>query len=520
MRLFLMLALICLIPFVGFGQKGKKKKKKAQIVEEVSPKLLERRDMLFVEAATQRMLGDLENALLNYDEVLKIDPAHHASHYEKSRIFLEKQAYLESIKSAEAALKGDATNYWYHKQHQEAYIQQGNYKKAVEIGETIVSRFSEKYDDLEQLADLSYKLLNTDKAISFMEQASRRPGGNEKALNTLIDWQWEADKKNEAIQSVDRLIELNPSNAAAYKRKIAMLGEAGRGDEAGKSLKAWLKRDPYNPQAQLLVAEIAPPKEALSLIKKAYSSERMSIQEKLAVLTSNEIAISESNKLELIDILKAQYGDEPDLQTAAGTIFLANEKYTEAAQSLRLALKDNPASGETWQALLQADLAGLEYATLKKDAEEALELYPNSQEILSFYGIGALRSGDKGTAEYVMNKLSRVVSANPLPIAAMFVYSFNGNIVGTSNLEEEGKSYMGSIKEAYEQAKSASKEDHVAGKVLALFTALESNPILNYDPEFLTMYGHAAKKAGNESRAQTLWNKARKYGATDPEKAL
>ena len=59
-------------------------------------------------------------------------------------------------------------------------------------------------------------------------------------------------------------------------------------------------------------------------------------------------------------------------------------------------------------------------AELQKNAEEALEYYPNQEEFLFFYGVSSGQLGDNAEAIYALEKLKKV---------------------GTSNLEMLGQAY-------------------------------------------------------------------------------
>ena len=178
----LLLAAILLCPLNGFAQKRKKEKKKNGETEQADNGKEIRAGMFFVDASTEKMLGDLEKALLLYEEVLKLDPNNHAAQYEKADIYLEQREFVKAIEAANAAVSGDEQNYWYYRKLEEIFTEQGNYEKAIETAETIIKRFPPAYDDHARLADLAERSQQYKTAISHYKQAAKRPSGDVEAL--------------------------------------------------------------------------------------------------------------------------------------------------------------------------------------------------------------------------------------------------------------------------------------------------------------------------------------------------
>lgn len=508
-----------LLPQDIFAQqeKKKKKKKKKGTVVEVSPQQRAKVDRFFVDASTQKMLGDLENALLLYDEVLKIEPGNHASHFEKSRIFLEKRSFVQAIESGKAAINGDKNNYWYHRHIEEIYTQQGDFEKAIETGEAIAEQFPGNYDDHFRLAELCVRAQVFPKAISHFKSASKRPGGNAEALIKAAELERSSGEKEEALATVESIIELMPSDPRAYELKVSLLSEMSREAEAKSTIQQWVQADPGNGQARLLLAGFEQGDEALKLYTEAFKDQNVPLQQKIGVLDKVN-AKNSNHALDLVKLLNERYGNQPEINVRAGSIYLSNENYTEAAKLMREALKASPANEPAWENLLYADLAAKEYDQLKKDVEEALELYPNSKSLLAYYALWGSKSGDNETVAYAMNKISKTGDASADVVLAAF-YTWKNK--ASSTVPGKAKAFISTINQAYQKTRSATAEEHESGTVLVLYDAIsKQNRLMKLDPQFLTMYGHAAQKAGKTALANTYWEKARSYGAKEPEKAL
>ena len=109
-----------------------------------------------------------------------------------------------------------------------------------------------------------------------------------------------------------------------------------------------------------------------------------------------------SELIPLINILKKAHGNHAEIDTRGGSLYAQSGRYEEAADVLRKGLQLNPANESAWEDLLYADLAGAQFDAMKRDAEEALELYPNSKSLLAWYALWAEQVYDLEVADYAL----------------------------------------------------------------------------------------------------------------------
>jgi tetratricopeptide (TPR) repeat protein len=467
------------------------------------------------------MLGDLEKAMLLFDEVMKLDPGNHAARYEKAGIYLERREFAKAIESANAAIAGDQQNYWYYRKLEEIFTDQGNYEKAIETAENIIDQFPPAYDDHARLADLAERSQLFEKAVKHYKQAAKRPSGNIAAMVNAARLEREQGKKADALQTTKELMEMAPSDARGYEMHMQLLTEMGREDEAKTMVNQWIKADPANGQAKLLLAGFADSEKALDLLADAFLDEKTALDPKLAALDKAISNFGDNNTTDLIaliNMLKQAHGNQAEIDARAGRLYLQSERYSEAATVIREGLRTHPANERAWEDLLFADLAASDYDALKRDVEESLELYPNNKSLLAWYAIWGQKVDDQETTDYA---LSKIMKTGPGESEAELTAFFNWSQRSDLDMPPAVAGYFTKMEQAIEQTKNASPDVHSSGEVLKHFKTLVSvNRLMNFNPEFLTYYGHAAKKAGNEKLAEDLWKKAKQYGAISPENAL
>ncbi|MEZ4685642.1 MAG: tetratricopeptide repeat protein [Bacteroidia bacterium] len=515
----LILAAFILVPLSGFAQKKKKEKVPVDETGQADNGDEIRAGMFFVDACTEKMLGDMENALLLYEEVLKLDPGNHAAQFEKADIFLEQREFTAAIEAANAAIAGDPDNYWYRRKLEEIFTEQGNYQKAIEAAQTIIKRFPPAYDDHARLADLAERSQQYKLAISHYKQAAKRPSGDVDALVNAARLEQEQNLIEDALLTSREIMAQAASDPRGYEIHMKLLGKLGREDEAQDMAKQWVKADPGNGQAKLLLAGFSDRERALDLLSEAFLDEQTDLKPKLKALDQAISTYGDRNSAELlalVNMLKTAHGNQAEIDTRAGSLYVQSGRYEEAAVALRKSLQLDPANESAWEDLLFADLAGAQFDDMKKDAEEALELYPNSKSLLAWYALWGQAAGDSEVADYALNKILKTGAGNSeAEIAAFYAWKNQGNHAAGAN------PMIREIKEACEQVKSATLEAHQSGEVLSMFeNILAKNRLMHYNPDFLTYFGHAAKKAGKDKMAWDLWEKARRFGAKAPEEAL
>ena len=73
-------------------------------------------DGVFLDACTQKQLGNLDRALELYDEVISIDPKYAAAYFDKASIMYNKKNLKSAIELTQKAINLQPRNIWYRLQ--------------------------------------------------------------------------------------------------------------------------------------------------------------------------------------------------------------------------------------------------------------------------------------------------------------------------------------------------------------------------------------------------------------------
>ncbi|MEM7036929.1 MAG: hypothetical protein AAF570_08125, partial [Bacteroidota bacterium] len=138
----------------GGKKGGKKKGKKGKNTNEPDPKKKARIDYLFIEANTQYLQQKKQEAIKLFEEILTIDPSHHASLYNIGKIYNELEQFSQGDGYAKDALALNPENAWYYKELIVSYEGQLAFDKALDVQKRLCEKFPEDKDAQFDLAQL------------------------------------------------------------------------------------------------------------------------------------------------------------------------------------------------------------------------------------------------------------------------------------------------------------------------------------------------------------------------------
>lgn len=420
---FFLVGVSCL----GMGDvhaQSKKKKKKPKAQKEQageSGKDKSRIDYLFIEANTQYLQGNAAEAINLFKNVLEVDPKHHASMYNIAKISFEEGDVENAVKYAKMALEANPENYWYYSQLVEAHRAQRATDKAIEVQEALVEKYPEDKDALFDLAQLYIEAKRFQESVDTYGQLEKIIGMNEEVVfrkHQLFLYLSEPDK---ALTEIEKLIAFFPNDQRYYEAKYDLFLMTDREEEAQQILHDLLEVNPNDAFALLALADYYKSKKDYEksdeYLFRAFENPAVDLEAKVKILSGlygyAEFDEQVRERLgQLGGILYRVHPESALVNGIRGDIFQTTGQSDSARFFYRKSLEMEPANEQVWQELLFIDSEKGDFEAMQKDAERALEYFPNQGLFLYFFGLSSSQNGDNDEAIYAYEKLKKIGKGN------------------------------------------------------------------------------------------------------------
>ncbi|MEM8889093.1 MAG: hypothetical protein AAGD28_14000, partial [Bacteroidota bacterium] len=191
----------------------------------------------------------------------------------------------------------------------------------------------------------------------------------------------------------------------------------------------------------------------------------------------------------LLEIFNEAHPNNPEAILLQGR--LGGNDATAAGPDLdavRSALEKQPMQIELWLNLLNASNSSRDYEQLYKDAEFALEYYPNQGQFLYYFGKAASKTQDYSAAEYAFNKLKKIAQ---------------------NDIIMRAKAHI-ALAQSYKEKGENEKRDIELERVAEIIKSPSKEP--KTEPEFYAILGDYYAVAGLPELAEVEWEKAIEKG--------
>ena len=444
-------------------------------------------DNLYIDACTNMIRGDFEAAVGLFRKVLELNPKHHASMYNISKLSMELRNYEDAIDFGKRAISLAPDNIWYYTTLRQAYEFRGNFSQALKLQEDIADKFPENLKERLFLAELYTRQEQEDKAIKTLNAIEKQHGQSETVLRLKYKIFSQTNKSEDALAAAEALTNINEDNPAYFQMKFDALEKLGRMPEAIKTLEALLEREPDNGFALLTLADHYKNENDFESSDKylfrAFKNPTIRPEGKVEIIKGLLSYLRQEPSLidrisTLSGILTETHPEESGPLEIRGDIYAINGDMDSSHYFYRASLDLKPARPDLWLKVMYSSFQNENYLQLYKDSEDALSYYPNNEEFLLYYGIASLEKASFEEAEYALKK---VVKLN------------------TSTDQIKGRAYQ-ELSRVYSMQGNFTKSQEV------LDAAMEINA---EDPYTLNAYAYALAEQGKDlSKASSLIKKA------------
>lgn len=407
--LFLLLGFLVVGSVDATAQKRKKKKKAKTEAGKDEFQLV----ATFIDAAKQKMLGNLSEAEALYLECLKIDSKHDAAYYELGNIKYMESNIDEALVLGTKALDLKPKNEWYNLFVAEIHANRGEYDLAEQLYERLVDTYPKKYDYLYELATSQLYQGKLKEAIKVYDRIEELVGISEDVSVQKEKLYLELDDIENAVKELEKLSAYYPRES----RYMGMLAEVynvnGMDQKAFEIYQRMEKSVPDDPIVQLSLAEyyknIGKYDDSFQYLRTAFANSKLGIDPKIKVMLSY-YQISESDTTltnqayELLGLLVDVHDTDPKSHAMMADFLYRDSRLKESQAAFYKTIELDSSRFLVWSQLANVNYELRDYDALLRDSKTAGELFPNQAVFYLFTG---LAYSEKNKPEEAIEVLER-----------------------------------------------------------------------------------------------------------------
>ncbi len=381
----------------------------------------------FIEATTQKIIGNYDLAQELFLKGLKIQPNSAATYFELSGIYDYKKEGNEAVDAAKKAVDLNAGNDWYKTNLAVIYQKYGLYEASLKLYEELAEMHPEKQEYLFTLSENYLMLGKKREALAVYDKIQQKLGNTEELAMHKQSLYLQLGEIDNAIKEVENLIKEHPNNGAYYGLLAELYEEKGESEKSLALYQKVLEVDPNNENIRFALyayhKEKGEEEKAFYELKKAFENSNAPIDTKVQILlgylkTENEFTKDQGE--ELAKLLVVAHPNEAKSYAAIAEIYIQKRKDKLALTAYKKSVELDAGQYLIWNQIvfLEADLQL--YDSLMIDSEKAIELFPTQPLYYFFSGYSRLQKGDNEKAIESFNTGKELVLNNPKMLSEFY----------------------------------------------------------------------------------------------------
>ncbi|MGH1335636.1 MAG: tetratricopeptide repeat protein [Aureispira sp.] len=435
----LLLSSMLAMTSIVFAQDKKRPKESTILLEKI-----------FIEANREKLLGNIEEAIQRYWEVLQKDNTNAASNYELARLYQKQEDWSKASLRAARAVELQPKDLIYNKLYAKLLEREGNYKKAAELYANLSNAYPAKKELYTEWAYYLTKSGKADQAIKVYNSLEKRVGIREGTSMRKYKLYMKMGKDKKASQEIEQLIEAYPKEPEYIIRLANFYASMGDLDRSKSLYKQALTLDPNNPTANMAMVEFflqsGDTTRYLNALINTFDNPNQELLTKVETLKrlvtgweQKKISAQHTpNIIILSEKLAVIHPNSSMANALRGDVLYKMGAYTEAALAYEKALLFTINDLNIWQQLLESLHKSDQQKKLQKYAQRLIDVYP-SQAISYYYN---------GIANYQKKALPKAI-----------IDLKEALVIDATNMELEGNvlRYLAKIYEAQNDIPAAEK---------------------------------------------------------------
>ncbi len=353
--------------------------------------------MQFFNGIKEKNNNQLDLAVTAFKRSIELDPENDAAFYEIARINIQNGNLVDALANAAQALKISDNNIYYKALNADINLQLGKTKEALKLYQSIITQDPENVESYLSIAAIYESQKNYEEANKYYTQVEQRTGVVYEILQQKINNYITAHDFDKAIEEVKVLIKNYPEEVEFKEILADLYGYNKQEDLALQTLNDIVKTDPSSAGANLKLAKLAIAKKdfnaSLTYAKSAFAAKEQNIDSKMELMFIYfDYSVGKPEILpqleDLAHTLTLVHGEDAKSFAVYGDVLNTENKYEEAAEAYRKAVKISPNKHLIWQEILAIDARTSNFDSLITDSEKCIALFPTMPVFYYFNGIG------------------------------------------------------------------------------------------------------------------------------------
>lgn len=350
----------------------------------------------FMDGNKERVLGNNERAIVYFQECLKIDKNHSASHYELAKLYDADGQDGVALEHAKKAVEVDPTNEWYHFSLASIYEKSGQFLQSAGVFESLTKQKPQKVEYYYGWASALMYAGKYKEAVDVFDQIEGLIGVTEEVSIQKEKLYLQSGDTDKAVEELQRLIEMKPKEARYYSILGELYQNLGEEEKALEVYQQLLEVDPTDPMVQLSLYDYYHTKgekgKALDILRKAFGNPGMDIDAKMQIMLSYYSAMErdpslKSEAMTLNKILVETHPKDAKAYSIYGDFLYRDQESRKARENYRKAVELAPEKSIIWNHILIINSDLKDFESMKKESADALELFPNDPSFYFFNGL-------------------------------------------------------------------------------------------------------------------------------------
>ncbi len=190
-------------------------KNKSNILSEQLPKkeyneTMLKIDDLYLEACTQKEIGNKTRALSSFERVIDMDPKYSGAYFQMAELLFSLKEVEKAIASSQKAIELSPNNYWYKLQLAEIYIKLSRWSEAARVYEEIIKQSPETIEYYQELIEIYHNAKDEKNMISTLGRMEEKWGISHDISMFKFKYFTQNKDYKSAEKEIEKLIESFP----------------------------------------------------------------------------------------------------------------------------------------------------------------------------------------------------------------------------------------------------------------------------------------------------------------------
>ncbi|HFA50506.1 MAG TPA: tetratricopeptide repeat protein [Bacteroidetes bacterium] len=376
----------------------------------------------FIEGNREKLLGNWDEALEKFEEVLEHDRDNAATAYEMARVYEAKKDLESAEKYARKAVAWDGENEWYRLYLADVFQKNGKDELAAEQYGELVKLQPHNEEFYKKWAYYLVRSSKPKEAIEVYDRLEAKMGITEDVIRHKHTLYMGMGDHKMAAAELERLVQKFP-NSTAYLHLLATFREqTGEKKKAKEIYRKILEKDPTDARAKIALAEETKGNDRvlfLNSLKPVFEDPGTDLDTKIKEIIPyvKELANTGDKNLgttllALTSVLKTVHSDKAKAHSVMADVLYYSGRQNEALKEYQKTLELDDTKWPVWEQLLYIYADKKDFQKLVETSDDALDIFPNQATAFYLNGLGLNGLGKYGDALSSLQQALMVAARN------------------------------------------------------------------------------------------------------------